>query len=163
MSIKASLIDTEILLKCVGFKLSLANATRWNSQLKMMTDLLRALEKDSTIQDQLSAFKTHGVFLSFELKIIKELVMILQPFLEATDEWQRDFQSVGSVIPAYLHMRNTLVTFCKPGSGVVRCKSFAQDLLDSLDRRSNYVLSDTYYLLGKYVLGDFIYLFEFFI
>jgi len=132
----------------VGFKLSLANTTRWNSQLKMIIDFLKALEKDPNLPEHLSAFKTHGTFTFHELKILRELVMILQPFQEATDEWQRDFQSVGTVIPAYLHMRNTLASFCRPGSVVAHCKPFAKDLMDSLDRRFEYVLSDTYYLLG---------------
>ncbi len=150
-SIRKSLPDTETLLARVGFKLSMANTTRWNSQLKMIMDFLKALEKDPNIQEHLSAFKTNGVFTYREVKILKEIVMILQPFQEATDEWQRDFQSVGTVIPAYLHMRNTLSDFIRPGSVVVHCKSFAKDLMESLDRRFEYVLTDTYYLLGTFL------------
>ena len=45
-------------------------------------------------------------------------------------------------------MRNTLNTFIRPGSAVMQCKKFAKDLLESLDRRFEYVLTDTYYLLG---------------
>ena len=150
-SIRKSGPDTENLMIRVGFKLSLSNTTRWNSQLKMIADFLRAIDKDSSIQEHLSAFKTNGAFSFHELKILKELVMILQPFQEATDEWQRDFQSVGTVIPAYLHMRNTLAGFCRPGSVVVYCKPFAKDLMESLDRRFEYVLSDTHYLLGIFI------------
>ena len=49
----------------------------------MITDLLRALEKDATIQQHLAVFKTHGVFTFHDIKILKELVLILQPFQEA--------------------------------------------------------------------------------
>lgn len=90
----------------------------------------------------------HGKFSSNELKIVKELVTILKLFQEATDEWQRDSESIGTVISAYLDMRNTLIELVKPGSLVVICKEFARTLLQSLKRRLDYVLSDTYYLLG---------------
>ena len=151
-SIRKSGPDTETLVRRVGFRLSLANVTRWNSQLKMIVDFLRALEKDPNIQEHLSSFKTHGMFSFHEIKILKELVMILQPFQDTTDEWQRDFLSVGTNIPAYIHMRNTQNNFCKPGSGIVYCKQFAKSLLESLDRRFEYVLTDTLYLLG---ISDF--------
>ena len=45
-------------------------------------------------------------------------------------------------------MRNNLNTFIRPGSAVMQCKKIAKDLLDSLDRRFEYVLTDTNYLLG---------------
>lgn len=114
-----------------------------------MDTFLKALDKDSTIQDALSAFQVHGKFSFREIKIIRELIMVLKPFQEATDEWQKDFQSVGTVIPAYLHMKNTLNEFIKPGSTVSVCKDFAKALYQSLEKRFSYVLQDTYYLLGN--------------
>ena len=45
-------------------------------------------------------------------------------------------------------MRNNLNTFIRPGIAVMQCKKIAKDLLESLDRRFEYVLTDTNYLLG---------------
>ena len=79
------------------------------------------------------------------------VVQEMERYLRGCRGARRDFQSVGTVIPAYLHMRNTLAGFCRPGSVVVYCKPFAKDLMESLDRRFEYVLSDTHYLLGIFI------------
>lgn len=147
--IRKSIPDTELLMARVGFKLPVANTTRWSSQFRMVLKFQEALEQDPTIQDSLAAFKVHGKFSYRELKIVKELISILQPFQETTDEWQRDSETIGTVIPAYLHMKNTLNGFVRPGSLVSICKDFAKALLNSLDRRFEYVLGDTYYVLGN--------------
>ena len=129
---------------------SMANDTRWNSQLTMISAFNKALGKDPYIQDYLSASKVHGTLYNRDLKMLEELILGLQPFQEATDEWQRDSQSVCTVIPAFLHMKNMLSEFISPGSNVSICKEFWKVLKESLDRRLKYVLNDTYYLLGNY-------------
>ena len=147
-SIRRSGPDSETLKSRVGFRLPIANDTRWNTQLLMMVTFMEALEKDPHIQEHLSAFKSHGVMNRKEIRIIKELIEILKPFAEATDEWQKDFQSVGTVIPGYLHLKYGLTAQSQPGSSIKICKAFAGSLLNSLDRRFPYVLHDTYYLMG---------------
>ena len=100
----------------------------------MITDFLKANKKDSTIQQHLSAFKTHGFFSFHEIKILKEVVMNHDYFFQ--DFWNWNW--------------NTLTNFCRPRSVEVNCKTFAQDIMESLNHRFEYVLTDTYYLLGSY-------------
>ena len=107
-----------------------------------------AFKQDSSLQDKLEACKRHGELTTTELKILEEIITILQPFIDATDEWQRDSESIGSVIPAYCHMRNTLLDCTRVGSKVTTCKKFAKTLLNSLETRLAYVLTDTFYILG---------------
>ena len=52
------------------------------------------------------------------------------------------------MIPAYCHMRNTLLDCTRVGSKVTTCKKFAKTLLNSLETRLAYVLTDTFYILG---------------
>lgn len=126
----------------------MANETRWNSQLAMVKTFSKAIEAEPKLQESLQAFKKHGKVTNRELKIIKELIIILEPFLDATDEWQRDFESIGSVIPAFCHIRNMMTEFSKPVSRTSICRDVAKELLESLERRMDYVLYDTFYLLG---------------
>ena len=107
-----------------------------------------AFKQDSSLQDKLEACKRHGKLTTTELKILEEIITILQTFIDATDEWQRDSESIGSVIPAYCHMRNTLLDCTRVGSKVTTCKKFAKTLLNSLETRLAYVLTDTFYILG---------------
>ena len=119
-SIRASNLDSKMLQSRAGFKIPVANATRWNSQLIMIDTFLKVLDKDSTIQDALSAFQVHGKFDFRDIKVIRELVMVLKPFQEATDEWQKDFQSVGTVIPAYFFIRVYQAWQCQSSLPVLR-------------------------------------------
>ena len=73
-SIRKSTLDSECLDKSVGFRIPSANTTRWNSQLFMLMKLDEALTKDRSLQ---------------------EIIKRLQPFQEATDEFQRDSETVG--------------------------------------------------------------------
>ena len=86
-------------------KLQLANATRWNSQLTMLQSLLRIpADVLAKIQDNASISLT-----AYELKLISELVEILQPFQIATDLVQGDKVVTASfVISTVKGLRATL-------------------------------------------------------
>lgn len=106
--IRKSNIDSEILVKSVGFKIPVRNQTRWNSQYLMLSKFVEALELDPNLQLKLSAYKKHQKLGALETKMLKELILILEPFKEATDDFQADHESVGNAIPAYLDMRNKM-------------------------------------------------------
>lgn len=95
-----------------------------------------------------------------EIKILKELLLILHPFEEASDDYQADYESIGSVIPAFLDMLNK-VTLTKESDGetiqnplsplagkISSCKALADSLKESLERRMSHLLKGTYYVLG---------------
>ncbi|MGH0124907.1 UNVERIFIED_CONTAM: hypothetical protein FKN15_020257 [Acipenser sinensis] len=64
------------------FKLQISNATRWNSQLKMMRSILRVPA------EVLSELHATCKLSPYELKLIGKLCEILEPFEEATDMCQ---------------------------------------------------------------------------
>jgi len=129
------------------------NATRWNSQYLMISKLVEAFEKDPELQNKLRSVKKYGKFSAIELKILKELVFLLQPFDLATKELQGNFETVGGVIPAYLDIKNKLtksvgISRNSSSSQMLYCKKIAEALLSSLVTRLSYVLNDTYFILG---------------
>ena len=116
--------------------LKLANATRWNSQHKMIKSIL-AISSDKL--DSLDVPK----LITYERNIIKEGVEILTPFEEATDFAQiEDYPSAGYVLPSIRgleHQLNNVIT-------KYHC-SFLHALKDSLSRRMVvYEANDDYIL-----------------
>lgn len=155
-SIRHSNLDSELLLKSVGFRLPVMNATRWSSQHNMISIFLNAMEIDPSLPTKLNAFhklKPEQKLTPTDIKILKELVLLLEPFKEATDELQADYETLGCVIPAYLDMLNK-VSFSEsqsPLAGkIVYCKEVARALKKSLVDRLAYVLCDEFYILGNF-------------
>lgn len=124
------------------------NATRWNSQLLQIKMFNKALKKHPTLQDKLSCFRKHGKITAREQKILKEIEIILSPFKEATDSYQKEHESIGEVIPGYQHMLNSMADFLKPGSKVIYCKDLVKTLRESLKNRLGYLIKDATYILG---------------
>jgi hypothetical protein len=87
--------------KAVGFHLEAKNLTRWNSQLRMISALLKAIDKDSNLQSKLNTTKKWGELSSQELALLRELAILLQPFEEETNDLQGDYGTTGNVIPCY--------------------------------------------------------------
>ena len=73
-------------------KLCISNATRWNSQLKMLRSILRI---PANVMDQLDF---PDKLSAYELKLIQELCDILLPFEEATDAVQGDNIVTASMV-----------------------------------------------------------------
>ena len=111
-SIRKSTLDSECLDKSVGFRIPSANTTRWNSQLFMLMKLDEALTKDRSLQ---------------------EIIKRLQPFQEATDEFQRDSETVGSVIPAFLDLRYKMEELSRPSGCISHHREIAAILLKSFE------------------------------
>ena len=93
---------------------------------------------------------------------LKELVLILEPFQEATDDLQADYETIGNVIPAYLDLLNKVSLTREEDDGTVinnpksplagkihHCADLAGALKISLETRMSFVLKDTFYVLGK--------------
>lgn len=153
--IRKSLSDTEKLKNAVGFVIPMCNLTRWNSDLTMLIALVKALKQAPWLQDQLNSFKRHGKLCPRALKILRELIFILRPVKEATDEFQKDAETVGSVIPAIEELKKKLKVFSDPinvNNPISVCESFAKALLDSLEKRFDYIYKDPFYVLGKELL-----------
>ena len=137
--------------RMVGFRIPSRNATRWNSQFSQLLLFSKALETNSAIQSStgLKAFQKHGSLSVRETKLIKEVILVLQPFKDATDAFQKEHESVGEVIPGYQHMVNTMSDLTKNNSKLTHCKELARSLLTSLQTRLSYVLQDIVYVLGE--------------
>ncbi len=51
----------------------------------------------------------HGKLEPIAIKIISELIIFLEMFQEASDDFQTDSETVRNVIPAYLDMVNKII------------------------------------------------------
>ena len=69
-SVRKSAIDSETILQATGKRLLPMNATRWNSQLKMLRRLDEVLQKEPNIQNKLNA-KTKQT--AHDIRILHEL------------------------------------------------------------------------------------------
>ncbi|KAJ8382634.1 hypothetical protein SKAU_G00034120 [Synaphobranchus kaupii] len=75
-----------------GFKLQPANATRWNSQLKMMRSVLR-------VRSEIFAELNCPIQLTpYKLRVMGELCEALEPFEEATDKCQAEKTVMSSLV-----------------------------------------------------------------
>lgn len=164
-SVRRSANDTEIVYKATKLHLLAKNLTRWNSQYYSIKCFLRVLEIYPLIQTKLNATKEKSSRLTNRMiGILKELVLILEPFQEATDDLQADYETLGNVIPAYLDLLNKVSlsmaseeeegTFinnpkCPLAGKIVYCTDLADALKNSLKSRMSHVLKDTYYVLGN--------------
>lgn len=158
--IRKSVIDTEEVYKAVGFRLVAKNITRWNSQCKMIRSVVNAFEKDPMLPNRLNATKKNPKLTAMDIKILKEILLILEPFEEVTDNFQADFETIGSVVPAYIDLLNkvTLTTESRgtvilnplsPLAGKIsHCKNLAATFKLSLEKRLSFVLHSTSFVLG---------------
>ncbi|KAI9556088.1 hypothetical protein GHT06_018660 [Daphnia sinensis] len=140
-SVRRSANDTEIVYKATKLHHPAKNVTRWNSQYYSIKSFLRILEIDPLIQTKLNATKEKSNRLTNTMiGILMELVLILEPFQEATDELQADYETLGNTEPLITIMSFGWQNFslCRSGG----C------LKKSLKSRMPYVLQDTYYVLG---------------
>ena len=116
--IRKSVLDTETVAKAVGFRLPNKNSTRWNSQFLMIKKLVEAFEKAPSLQDTLNATKKLGKLSAYELLVLKEIIALITPFKQATDDFQADFESIGNVIPAFLGLKTALRLTIKDRHGI---------------------------------------------
>ncbi|KAI2659489.1 Zinc finger BED domain-containing protein 4 [Labeo rohita] len=108
-----------------GHKLQPANATRWNSQLKMLRSVL------NVPSDVLAEVHCPIQLTSYELKIIQELCEVLEPFEEATDRCQAEKIVTSSlIIPCVRGLRHAIKNMKMTGN-----KKFVSTLQSSLESR----------------------------
>ncbi len=129
----------------------------------MLSAFLKAVDADPTLLNRLNAVKKHKGLTAFELVILREIVTILKPFENVSNDFQADFETIGNVIPAYPGLLNLLTLTVKDRTGVEvpnpnsslasavkKCKGFVDALRASLQRRFAYVLFDANYVLGEF-------------
>ena len=127
------------------------NLTRWNSQYGMVKYSMDAMERDPNLQSKLNSCSTHGSLSAIQLKCLRELVILLGPFKNATDAFQKDSETVGLVIQFYLDLLNQCNMDPKvnlDARNISSCKSVAEALRASLQKRLNFVLKDSLYVIG---------------
>jgi hypothetical protein len=142
----------EKLKAAVGFVIPMCNTTRWNSELSMLSGLSAALKKKPSLQDELIAFKKHGKLTKEDLRVVAELIRVLEPFKLATNLFQYDYETVGSVVPAIVDLQNKMNCFSdptNPKNPISFCIDFAKDLSISLEKRFAFVFNDQSYLAGN--------------
>ncbi|XP_045027931.1 uncharacterized protein LOC116934222 [Daphnia magna] len=97
--------------KAVGFHFVAKNATRWNSQLRMIAALLKAIDKDRKLQSKLNATKKWGELSHHELGMLKELTI-----LEMISKSGESDCAVVAAVKAELEMRAQQLQVSKPNS-----------------------------------------------
>lgn len=160
--VRKSVVDTQVLVSCVGFRLPTKNSTRWNSTFYMLATFLKAIDAEPALQNRLNATKKHKALTAIEIVVLREIVAILKPFESVSNDFQADFETIGNVIPAYLGLLNLLTLTVKDRAGVEipnptsslapvvkKCKEFVGALRESLQRRFSFVLFDANYVLGN--------------
>lgn len=131
------------------------NVTRWNSQFLMLSKFLEALQKDPNLQTKLKAFKELGRLTAHEIKMLKEVVFVLEPFREGTDVLQRDFDTVSWAVPIFLDLMNKCSMDArknKQAEQIFYCRTFCETLADSLQTRLRWILNDSCYILGNQLI-----------
>ena len=137
-TIAADVLDGEARLQC-------DNATRWNSQLKMIRSILSIPEHKLALLEGAPSISAH------DRNILKDLVEILTPFEEATDFVQvENIPSAGYVLPCVKGLQHHLE----------RCSSkyhspFVAALKASLRARMPYYEESEPYLLASVLVPRF--------
>ncbi|KAK7077542.1 hypothetical protein SK128_001468 [Halocaridina rubra] len=73
-------------LRSEGIILQIQDATKWNSQLKMVKSIIKNPEEVNSVIDPLSQKEQRSKNIKrVELSALKELVTVLEPFEEATE------------------------------------------------------------------------------
>ncbi|KZS04934.1 Uncharacterized protein APZ42_032015 [Daphnia magna] len=160
-SVRHSVIDTEEVFKSVGFHLVAKNVTRWNSELYSVRSVIKAVDTDPQLQNRLNATTIkHPKLSPLEIKQLKEVVLVLTPFQEATDDFQGDNETIGTVVPAFIDLLNkvtltiesrgkTELNPVSPFAGKINyCKTFVDALRTSLETRFSSILNDSVYVTG---------------
>ena len=129
------------------------NVTCWNSQHKLLQKLVEALDTDSYLQQKLKACSVHSSLKPSQIKMLKELVLLLEPFKVTTELFQKSAETVGLVIPCIMEMRKR--SSCDPILNkqahlitTKECKVIAATLHSSLVKRMAGYLSENFHILG---------------
>jgi hypothetical protein len=115
-----------------------ANATRWNSQLKMLQSIL------SIPTDKLEALDDVPKLSAYECNLIKELIDILIPFNDATEFAQvESYPSAGYVLPCIRGLEHHLNTITTKYHSM-----FVHELKQSLSKRMTVYETKNDYVLA---------------
>ena len=134
-SIKKSTVAAPY-LRSKGIVLQTQNATRWNSQLKMVKSILKnPLEVNNAIDLLSQKEQRNKKIMPVEISALKELVTVLEPFEEAMEvvEGQKKvtITAIGPVIQGLTHSLEHLIHTAQ----LQYCDKLAKILLGSVRER----------------------------
>jgi len=133
--VRKSTIATEKMEHLYGKTLPAKNDTRWNSQLKMVRQIVE-IDVDKVVE------KRELHLTSYEKGVLRELVEVLEPFEEATDILQGDtYNSISLVIPSLLGLKKHLKYL-----NIRHSNRLVTALDSSLDARFGTVFEDPLYI-----------------
>lgn len=144
-SIRKSTADTETVLNVAGLHLEAHNATRWNSQLRMMRKLVTTFSNHPELTETLHACK-RAKLSKYELRLATDLIELLSPVEEATELLQKRHETAGILLPALRNIEVSLAEILSKGT--LLCKEAAKGLQRSLEKRFGNTWTDSIFLMG---------------
>lgn len=144
-SIRKSTADTEEVFNVAGVHLEAHNATRWNSQLRMMRKLVSTLSSHPGLTESLHACKKAKLS-KYELRLATDLIELLSPVEEATELLQKRHETAGRLLPALRNIEVSLAEILNKGT--LLCKEAAKGLQLSLEKRFESTWTDSVFLMG---------------
>ena len=102
MSRSIRTIDTHTVLDITGKRLLTMNMTWWNSQLKKLRRVDEILKTDPNIQDKLN---NTTKLKAYDIRVLQEVLLLLQPFEDATDVLQGENATAGFLLPSIVGIR----------------------------------------------------------
>lgn len=139
-SIRKSTADTEEVFNVAGVHLEAHNATRWNSQLRMMRKLVSTLSSHPGLTETLHACKKAKLS-KYELRLATDLIELLSPVEEATELLQERHETAGLLLPALRNIEVSLAEILSKGT--LLCKEAAKGLQLSLEKRFGSTWTDS--------------------
>ncbi|KAH8010105.1 hypothetical protein HPB51_024780 [Rhipicephalus microplus] len=106
-SIRNSTAYTEELFNGAGLHLESHNATRWNSQLRIMRKLVTTLSSHPGLIETLHPCKKVKLY-KCELRLATDLIELLSPVEEATELLQEMPETAGLLLPAWRNIEDSV-------------------------------------------------------
>jgi len=135
-SIRRSSLNTAF-TDSLGVRPSVACATRWSSQLRMIESVLKLSEKDADFQAKLSV-PAAVKLTATEFRSVASLVQALQPLAELTETLQAEYGTLGLVLPSVTEVQSLLDTVKSP----IGIRIFAETLAKNFEERFQKYYSD---------------------
>ncbi|CAF1108654.1 unnamed protein product [Brachionus calyciflorus] len=115
------------------------NETRWNSQYLMIKSFLEFSEEELEF-----VFERRNVITAVQRNVLQELVLVLEDFSVITNLIQTDKFSIGHILPLIRGLKYELNKL----PYLRYCDKIKSNLLNSLDKRFNYLEANSIYPLA---------------
>lgn len=147
-SVRKSTIDQPRVREAVGFSLTPAVPTRWNSTLRMIKSVVRLMRTSPDLVSELSVVKKdHKMKLTpSEIRILESIIECLEPLAEATDRLQAEAETAGQVLPLLRLLQQRLAEVEKHQIAPPGLVTFAAEMGKSLARRTEAYWKDPVFI-----------------